>query len=445
MAEGAFEILEIRAAGAYGTVCAARRKDDPLGRVVAVKVLRGNLSGSAQVLMRTRDEARLLSKLNHPNIVRVEELRGMRRRPVMVMEWVEGVSLRELLDVKKEPIPPAVALEVARRAARALGDAYDGRASNGRTLRLVHRDIKPGNLLLSLHGEVKVVDFGLARGEFLEREATTVSTILGSQGYMAPERFLGDQESPSVDVYGLGLTIIESLTGRLPVLPRQQEPHDLALDRHLEHLHTGDLDESDAGSLRRLCRSLCAWEAAERPTIDQLIAAIEAFQVQAGISRDLVSFAAANIAPMVDGRNRLKPSDHPAWHEVAFLEDPDSIDGLSADLGATPAPGLAETADRRVRRFLAEPGWEERRRELKWLLAFNPDWTPEPFLDVLERAHTPRWQFWRRGVNSSELHMALDALKHRPVPAVVEAVKAFAEHEDPEVAELAQLLISRSE
>lgn len=445
MAEGAFEILEIRAAGAYGTVCAARRQDDPLGRVIAVKVLRGNLSGSAQVLMRTRDEARLLSKLNHPNIVRVEELRGMRRRPVMVMEWVEGVSLRELLDARRGSVPPEVGLEVIRRAARALGDAYEGRASNGQTLRIVHRDIKPGNLLLSVHGEVKVVDFGLARGEFLEREATTVSTILGSQGYMAPERFSGAQESPSVDVYGLGLTLVEALSGRLPVLPRQQEAHDLALDRHLDKLDYGELGEADAGALRRLARSLCAWEAAERPTIDQLIAGVEAFQTQANLSRDLVDFAAASITPLVEGRDKLDPHDHPAWHEVAFLEDPESIDSLGPDMGATPAPGMAEAADRRVRRFLAEPGWADRRRELKWLLAFNPDWTPEPFLEVLHRAQTPKWQFWRRTVSRDELLMALDALKHRTVPAVLEVVKDFADHEDAEIAEIAKLLISRSE
>ncbi|MCO4744222.1 MAG: protein kinase [Proteobacteria bacterium] len=443
--EGAFEVLEIRAAGAYGTVCAARRRDDPLGRVVAVKVLRGQLSGSPQVLMRTRDEARLLSKLNHPNIVRVEELRGMRRRPVMIMEWVEGVSIRELLDEQRGPLPPQALLEVGRRSARALGDAYDGRASNGQTLRIVHRDIKPGNLLVSIHGEVKVVDFGLARGEFLEREATTVSTIIGSHGYMAPERFHGAQESPAVDVYGLGLTLIEGMTGRVPVLPRLEASHDEALDKHLEHLETADLSEVDGRALRRLMRSLCAWDPAERPTIDQLIAGIEAFQEQAGLPRDLMDFAAAFVTPVFEGRNTCDPHDHPVWHEVSFLEDPESLDALSADLGSTPAPGLALTADRRVRRFLAEPGWAERRRELKWLLAFNPDWTPEPFVEVLHRANTPRWQFWRKPVSVLELAMALDALKHRPTPVVLELVAQFRDHEDPEIAEAASSLISRAE
>ena len=105
-----FEILNVRSVGAYATVCRARRRDDPLRRDCAVKVIRSALIGNARALTRTRDEARLLAKLNHPNIVRVEDLLSYDRRPVLVMEWLDGLSLRELLERHRSGLDAKVVL-----------------------------------------------------------------------------------------------------------------------------------------------------------------------------------------------------------------------------------------------------------------------------------------------------------------------------------------------
>ena len=93
----AFDVLEIRAFGAYATVCRARRRDDPLQREVAVKTLNATLVDNARALMRTRDEARMMARLSHPHIVKIEALIDYDRRPVLVMEWVSGASVGELL------------------------------------------------------------------------------------------------------------------------------------------------------------------------------------------------------------------------------------------------------------------------------------------------------------------------------------------------------------
>ena len=94
MADGLFEIVEIRSTRTFGILCIARRRGDALGRNVAIKVLSGTLVDNPRVVTRARDEARLLSRLQHPNIVRVEELLSIQRRPVIVMEAIEGLSLR---------------------------------------------------------------------------------------------------------------------------------------------------------------------------------------------------------------------------------------------------------------------------------------------------------------------------------------------------------------
>jgi len=101
-----FQILEILGEGSFGTVCVARVTEDPLQRKVALKILKGSYASNTKILNRTRDEARLLSRLNHPNIVRVERLMDIGGRPVVVMEHVQGVSLDKLLARNRQGLPP---------------------------------------------------------------------------------------------------------------------------------------------------------------------------------------------------------------------------------------------------------------------------------------------------------------------------------------------------
>ena len=151
---------------------------------LAVKVLSEELANSADIAARHRDEARLLGLLNHDQIVKVFDMVELQGRPALLMEYVEGADCGALL--REGPMSPRSAFEVAHAAAGALAFAWNTiDPASDRPLQVVHRDIKPANLLVSRHGGVKVLDFGIARGDF-DREGRTESVQFGTARYMAP-------------------------------------------------------------------------------------------------------------------------------------------------------------------------------------------------------------------------------------------------------------------
>lgn len=249
----------------------ARRSDDPLRRLVAIKVLKKEYVSNAKVLHRTRDEARLLSKLQHPNIVRVESLIEVSGRPVLVMELVQGVSLKRLLVRAPDGLPASVAIECIRQTCVALHVAYNHAVGDdGRPLRVIHRDIKPSNMLLSIHGQLKVVDFGIATGQFQGRESHTESVVMGSRPYMAPERLDGASDTPAVDIYSAGMSLLELLTGRVLNLSINPTAHDRTLSEALVELRPDGLTGRASEDLRGLVRRMCAYEAGGRPTAQEV-------------------------------------------------------------------------------------------------------------------------------------------------------------------------------
>ena len=309
-AAGPFEILEILGEGSFGTVCVARVSTDPLRRKVALKILKGAYATNKKILNRTRDEARLLSRINHPNIVRVERLMEVGGRPVVVMEHVQGVSLDALLLRFKDGLPAAVALEMTRQTFLALHTAYaEALGEDMRPLRVIHRDIKPSNIMLSVHGEVKVLDFGIAKGEFEGREAETESVVMGSRPYMAPERLDGVSDSPSVDVYSTGMSLFELLTGRTMSLSINPVNHDQAMNRQLAYIQVQGMSEAAVEDLRNLIRRMCAYTRDYRPTavecardLEQLLYAIDP-QYRIGLDE----FARTTVVPIYESRPRIDP------------------------------------------------------------------------------------------------------------------------------------------
>ena len=405
---------------------------------MAVKALRATLVDNARALMRTRDEARLLARLSHPNIVKVEELLSMDRRPVLVMEWVEGASLRELLDRNRAGLDVGAVLAALHQTSRALDAAWSAVGDRDQPLHIVHRDVKPGNLLLSEHGAIKVVDFGLSRGEYYERETTTVSTVLGSMGYMAPERFrTGIGDHPSIDIYALGLALIELSTGRLPLLPRDPQLHDRSVAQVARELRPQGVHPQAKDAIRQLVVDMCQFEPEGRPSYPELRDRIEEIQKLGGLENDLVAYARKVVAPIVAERPRIDPRAHPKWEEVAFLEDPgdDGIPEVEVRADA------AAMADQRVRRFMNHDNWASRKRELKWLLALHPEWSAAPFVEVLERTTRPWWVFWAQKVSVEEVAVALEILRHRPNQVVVPYAEQLVGHKDSRVADAAQLLL----
>lgn len=221
-----FELLERIGSGAFGDVYLADMVSGAgFSRTVAVKLLHEDRFDDDDATRRIRDEARLLGKLSHPHIVGVMDLVRLDDQWAVVMEHVEGADLEHvLLALRKagRTFPATAVLELVSHVADALDAAYNAEANGGRPLRVVHRDIKPANLRLTSNGDVKVLDFGIARARLASREAHTGAYVIGTQRYMAPERIAGHDEGPEGDVYSLGATAFELLMGeplgRSPVL-----------------------------------------------------------------------------------------------------------------------------------------------------------------------------------------------------------------------------------
>lgn len=200
-----FEILREVGKGSMGVVYEARRRAD--GLRVALKILPPSLTLTERALARFLREGELMQRVHHPGIVAVHDHGRSGRLHWFAMEYVDGTTLEERLRVG--PLPARVAAEIAAQAAHALQYAHD----RG----VLHRDVKPGNLMLREDGRVAITDFGLAR-ETGTGSMTESGAIVGTPMYMSPEQALGERERVDVraDVYGLGATLYQMLTGRPP-------------------------------------------------------------------------------------------------------------------------------------------------------------------------------------------------------------------------------------
>ncbi len=179
--------------------------DEALGRRVAVKVLEAE--GDGENRRRFLREAKLAARLAHPNVVAVFDAGEHDGTPYIVMEYVEGESLAELV-ARRGRLPPEEVARLAREACAGLQHAHDSG--------LVHRDVKPHNLLVRKDGTLKISDFGIARAADVTR-ITTAGTIVGTAAYLAPEVTAGEEASRAADIYGLGASLYEALTGRPPL------------------------------------------------------------------------------------------------------------------------------------------------------------------------------------------------------------------------------------
>ena len=210
--------------GGFGAVYLAEvHARDGLVHRMAVKILREEFSADSEVGARARDEARLMSQISHDNVVHVYGLTYFAKRSTVLMEYVDGIDCVSLIrdaGARGQGVPLGVAARIIECSADALHSAYhEISPQTGKPLHVVHRDIKPGNLLVSVNGTVKVMDFGVARADF-EREAETKSIQFGTQRYMAPERWLEGTAGPKSDIFSLGITFWELVTGeKFPQIP----------------------------------------------------------------------------------------------------------------------------------------------------------------------------------------------------------------------------------
>lgn len=254
-----WHILGVLGSGGFGRVYLARRTG-PHGyaREVAVKLLSPERADDS-MLRRFRDEARILALVRDRAVVAAEPPVKLGERWAIVMEYVAGRSLQELLDAGHEP-PRAASLELVEEVARALAHMQEARSAEGVPLELVHRDLKPANLQLTRAGEVKILDFGIARANLPDREASTTRAVVGTPGYLAPERMLG-QDGPAGDVYALGV-LLGKLVG---CFERQAEATlDPALVSPTSVQPVSAAVQSDA--IGELARVMTAYAPSDRPS-----------------------------------------------------------------------------------------------------------------------------------------------------------------------------------
>lgn len=298
------KLLQERSAGTFARVYLAEaRGSGGLSRVVAVKVLKEQWSDSHEILTRTRDEARLLARLQHRNILRVEALAEVDGQPAIVMEFVDGLDLQQLIErlgKRDRRIPRRTVYSILAGTASALAAAWEEvPVTMSGPLRVVHRDIKPSNVMVSRQGEVKVLDFGTARFDFTERQARTGAMRFGSLKYMAPERRRGDRGEHPSDVYALGLVAIETLQGAmLPVLPVDTGEHDQAIAEYLDGLRDLGLpDRRWDDALHQTLLGMVAADPARRLHASQVVPLFRSFADNA-TGESLESFAAGTVSEL---------------------------------------------------------------------------------------------------------------------------------------------------
>ncbi len=201
---GRYRLIELLGQGGMATIF--RALDTQLGRDVAVKLLRPEYLRDPDFGSRFRQEAQNAASLSHPNVVTVYDYGEDPSGPYIVMEFVDGEDLATILR-RNGSLPPAQAARIAAAVARALEAAH----ARG----IVHRDVKPGNVLIGRDGRVKVVDFGIARA-IAEAQMTLPGTTLGSVHYFSPEQARGEPTTAASDIYALGIVLFEMLTGSRP-------------------------------------------------------------------------------------------------------------------------------------------------------------------------------------------------------------------------------------
>lgn len=201
---GRYRLIKRIAIGGMGEVWEA--KDEVILRSVAIKILKPEFMGDPGFLERFRTEARLAAKVNHEGIADVYDYGEDSGNAFLVMELVPGDSLATILESEKSLLPNRV-LDLVAQTARALHEAH--------LAGLVHRDIKPGNLLITPNGEVKITDFGIARVAD-QVSLTANGQVMGTVQYLAPEQATGKPATPSTDVYSLGVVAYEAISGKRP-------------------------------------------------------------------------------------------------------------------------------------------------------------------------------------------------------------------------------------
>ena len=258
--------FKILGKGGFGTVYLAEiQYSNHFRKQIAIKILHRQFQSTSKNHKRHHQEALVLGLLNHPNILKVFEIRMIRGRMAFLMEFITGMSLKSILD-HHIALSPKMALEIMIDCSSALDFAW--KMPHPKTqlpLRVIHRDIKPSNIWLSSAGTIKLFDFGIAKIDS-ESMGSSGNEMVGTLKYMAPEQWLFNSVSSKVDVFALGITILELLQGAyLPKLPLNQFQHQQDIETFLSQISFDGCRE-----LKDLLQKMLAYEPENRLSIQQV-------------------------------------------------------------------------------------------------------------------------------------------------------------------------------
>jgi len=338
---GRYVLLDRVGQGGMGEIW--RANDTLLERVVAVKILLPALAGELGSAGRFLAEARTMATVSHSAIVEVYDYGRSGELAYLVMRYVEGESLRQVLD-REDRLPAEQTMAMVAQAATALHVAH-GRG-------IIHRDVKPGNLLIRPDGEVVLTDFGIA---MLVNRArlTAADSVLGTPSYLAPEQLAGEEASPATDVYALGVVAYECLAGRCPFIAAT--PYEVAL------MHTDfpppPLPDTVAPAVRRVVMRALAKNPADRwPTaLDMALAATQAVAPVPGTDLVPVARPVPPVADLAPGGRRPAVVAAGVIAVVAAAAALIAIQGASTRVDVTGAPSTVASSRPASPRGSADP------------------------------------------------------------------------------------------
>ena len=323
---GHYRIVAELGRGGMGVVYKAH--EESLNRVVAIKVLGEHLMEDPTQIERFIREAQSAASLNHPNIVQIYAVSEEDRRHYFVMEYVSGKSLQQILRTRG-PLEPEQVARIALQTASGLQAAHE----QG----IIHRDIKPANLLIDDRGLVKIADFGLALMGTAASRLTATGMFMGTPGYLSPEQCLDQGVDNRTDIYSLGVTLFEALSGKTPFVADSP----LALLRQIVDVEPPDLGELNPeidSELRAIVARMMAKDRDLRlASCGELIGAFEAYLEARGAAGNLVERLAASAAGA--------PPLPPAADTQLDSEPTVAVSGDQSRTGSPPGPPPApETA-----------------------------------------------------------------------------------------------------
>jgi serine/threonine-protein kinase len=335
---GRYRLVELLGQGGMARIY--RAHDSQLDRFVAVKLLRPEYGRDPDFGSRFRHEAQAAASLNHPNVVSVYDYGQADAGPFIVMELVDGEDLATIIK-RSGALPPRQAARIMADTARAL------HAAHGRGI--VHRDVKPGNIMIDREGRVKVTDFGIARA-IAEAQMTLPGTTLGSVHYFSPEQARGDQATAASDIYSLGIVLFELLTGRRPW------EADSAAAVAMARLAGPPPDPSTLRSgipsdLVAIDRKALAMEPADRwSSASSMAAALEAFLAGSPVPGTGVVAGAAGTATIAGGLSGTSATARPNPRAIPYAPDAYVSDRATDPVTRDPRP------PRRVERPIDDDG-----------------------------------------------------------------------------------------